>query len=331
WSAACVRELDQVAEIGPIDVVEAPIWDAQGIAVLRDGRYPLVVSLQTTMATWLESHAAQRGDAAWMAAFGERVLAAERELLEGAQAVKAISDAIRRDVESSYGVTLGERAFLTPLGIEERRAPLTEGHSARVTRTQGVINILFVGRLEERKGVDVLLRAFAAAHAQEPSLRLYLAGDDTVPWAKTGLAFRDLAEVRATLEELGEAVHVLGIVSEAQLGLAYEHADVFVAPSRYESFGLVFVEAMQRGLPVIGTAVGGVPEVVRDGVDGTLVPPDDPAGLTAAILGMVRDPAVREAMGRAGRARYDAEFTSDAMVARAERMYASVTVGTAAR
>lgn len=325
WSTACTRELGLVEAVGPIDVYEAPIWDSQGIALLRSGRAPLVVSLQTTLASWLKLHPAQRGDETWMREFGAGALAAEAEVLKGADCVKAISHAVLRDVEDDYSVSFESRAVVAPLGIKIRQRSLGPGHSARVARVPGQVNILFVGRLEERKAVDVLLAAFAKACAEEPSLRLFLAGDDAIPWGDTGRPFRDISPFQEMIGDLGGSIHILGTVSEAQLDLAYENADIFVAPSRYESFGLVFVEAMARGLPVVGTTVGGVPEVVRNGIDGVLVSSDDIDELAAALLSLGRDPELRASMGSGGRERYWQHFTRDSMVERAEAIYYSLT------
>ena len=85
--------------------------------------------------------------------------------------------------------------------------------------------------------------------------------------------------------------HALG--GDAVLDEAYAHCDLFVAPSRFESFGLVFVEAMRVGKAVIGCRAGGMPEVVADGLNGLLVEPGDPAGLADALVRLAGDPALR--------------------------------------
>ena len=94
-----------------------------------------------------------------------------------------------------------------------------------------------------------------------------------------------------------------------------------LAPSRYESFGLVFVEAMAFAKPVIGCAAGGVPEVVADGENGLLVPPDDPAVLADAIERLVADESLRNRLGLRSRERYLSQFTQTVMASQIEAFY----------
>jgi glycogen synthase len=316
WSKTCLVELDRISESSAISVVETPIWDAQGIAILRAGRFPLVVSLQTTLAIWLETHPTLASDETWMAGFGTPVLAAERELMLGASAIRAISRAILEDVQKSYAIELDpSRAVVAALGVAEREILTRKSRGARVARVDGRIGVLFVGRVEARKGVDVLLEAFARAYGVDRRLQLNIVGDDTLIWSD-GLTMREMFEASERGREVGDAVRFLGVVSANQLAHAYSNSDMFVAPSRYESFGLVFVEAMRHSLPLVGTNVGGIPEVVEAGVDGYLVEGGDVIGLADAILTLAADDELRESMGHAARSHYEVDFTAGAMAAR---------------
>ena len=93
--------------------------------------------------------------------------------------------------------------------------------------------------------------------------------------------------------------------------------------SRWEGFGLVFLEAMAAAKPVVATRVSAIPEVVEDNVTGLLVPPDDPAALAGALLELIRDPARARQMGKAGHARVHAHFSAAAMVAKTVAVYAA--------
>jgi len=321
WSRACLAEVARIDDVTPVDLVEAPLWDAQGIALVRDGRWPVVVALQTSLAVWLDSHESLASDEEWMAGFGRPVLAAEKEVLERSAAVRGISRAIVETIAVRHGLDLGGRSQVTALGVAAPRLLDAERHVARVEREVGRVNVLFVGRLEERKAPDVLLRAFAKAWEREPSLALHVVGDDTIVWPAHGTTLRRWYETELGDDPSARAVRFLGSVSEHQLALAYGNSDVFVAPSRYESFGLVFVEAMMRGLPVVGTDVGGVPEVVRDGVDGLLVPADDVDALADALVRLGQDATLRSRFGANGADHYAAEFTTEAMADRTERFY----------
>lgn len=158
--------------------------------------------------------------------------------------------------------------------------------------------VLYVGRMQRTsrwKGVHVLLDAFASLLPAVPDARLVLVGDgDDVP------ALRD----RVELLGIGASVEWRGALTGAELVRAYQRGSVVVLPSltESESFGMALVEAMACGRPVVGSRVGGIPWVVRDGVDGVLVPPGDAAALASELVDLLRDDARREALGAAGRA-----------------------------
>jgi glycosyltransferase involved in cell wall biosynthesis len=189
-----------------------------------------------------------------------------------------------------------------PNGVDAARA------LPRPARAPAQVVFLFVGRVDEhRKGFDLLRAAFA--RARRPGWRLEVVG-------------RIAETTRAALEtEFGDAIAVRGLVDEATLEAAYAGADVFVMPSRYEGFGMPFIEAMRYGVPVIGTDIGGVPEVVPDGT-GVLVPLEDIDSLVSAMTGLGDDPARRAAMGEAGRT-WSANFLWDEIIGRLEQEYAA--------
>src|SRR3546814_76879 len=130
-------------------------------------------------------------------------------------------------------------------------------------------------------------------------------------------------QVQAYVAEksLGKRIHLLGVRSDVPKLLA--GFDLFALATRKEASGTVFVEAGAAGLPVVGTRVDGVPEMMQDGVSGILVPLDDQAALTAAIRRLVEDSGLRRQMGRAGLefCREQGRFNLDAMVERVESSY----------
>jgi len=171
--------------------------------------------------------------------------------------------------------------------------------------------VLFVGRLTYYKGVSVLLRAMARTDRGV----LAIAGEGELRERLVSQA-RDLG--------IADRVRFLGYVSEDELGALYRRATVFVLPSvaPSEAFGIVQLEAMARGLPVINTDLPtGVPWVSRDRETGLTVPPGEAEALAAAIDRLLRDPALRERLGRQGRRRVEAEFTESAMVSGVEAVY----------
>ena len=150
-------------------------------------------------------------------------------------------------------------------------------------------------RITENKGFDIALRAFPAVLDRFPAARFVIAGD---------------GPMRSRLEQLSEALglhdHVTftGWVAPAEIPRLINESALAVIPSRWEeTFGLVTVQAMQVARPVVASAIGGIPEVVADGVTGLLVPPGDPALLAGAILTILEDPERAGVMGALGRTR----------------------------
>ena len=167
-----------------------------------------------------------------------------------------------------------------------------------------------VGRLIPIKGHDVLLRALALVQDRLPEITLEVAGD--------GPLERDL---RATVSRLGlgERVSFLGRVTRP--GPVFERAELVVVPSFGEGFGMVALEAMERGRPVVASDVGGLPEIVEAGRTGLLVPSGDAEALAAAIVELAGDPARAAGMGAAGRKRALAEFSQERCTDRIEAIY----------
>jgi phosphatidyl-myo-inositol alpha-mannosyltransferase len=155
--------------------------------------------------------------------------------------------------------------------------------------------VLFVGRLEPRKGLAYLVRAFLRLKPAFPRLRLLVVGRDD-----KGQQDKAMAMVPPRLRP--DLIFV-GSVPQADLPSYYASADVFCAPSLGgESFGIVLAEAMAVGLPVVCSDIGGYRDLVRDGTDGLLVPPRDPAALAGALGGLLDNPARLAAMGEAAAA-----------------------------
>lgn len=158
------------------------------------------------------------------------------------------------------------------------------------------------GRLHEQKGVGQLLAMLARLAPRFPSVRLIVMGKRDV--------YEREFEPRA--RELGVADRVVatGWLDGAELQAAYAATDVFVTPSIcFDTFGLVNLEAMEHAKPVVATVFGGSPEVVVDGVTGFVANPFDVEAFSGAIARLLADPALRRAMGEAGRARLEARFT----------------------
>jgi glycosyltransferase involved in cell wall biosynthesis len=167
------------------------------------------------------------------------------------------------------------------------------------SRSSNVPTVLFVGGLEPRKGLEYLIRAMERVADVVPDVRL-------VAVAKTGFRGTDQWQ---TYKSLAEGLNILGridyneTVDESKLLQFYADCDVLVLPSKTEGWGLSLMEAMVCGKPVVASKAGGIPELVRDGVDGILVDTGDVRWLAEGIVSLLKDPALRDKMGMAGRER----------------------------
>ena len=161
-------------------------------------------------------------------------------------------------------------------------------------------DLLYVGLASHRKRVALLPFVLRAVRRDRPEARLRIAGFD---WSEA-------PELRAGFEALGlaDAVECLGPLPADALPPVYRSGRVLVVPSAYEGLPYVVLEAFRAGTPVVATRVGGHAEVVEDGENGLLVPPDDPQALAAACLELLRDPARAQRMGDAGRERVRRDF-----------------------
>ncbi len=245
---------------------------------------------------------------------------AERVSLDSAAAVVAVSDGMRNDVLSVYPEIAPERVRVIRNGIDtveyapDQKTDVLERHGIDQSRPY----VIFVGRITRQKGVPVLLRAAAAL---DPSAQLVLlAGAADTP--ELG------AEVSALVAELqatrSGVIWVPEMLPKPDVIQLLTHALVFACPSVYEPLGIVNLEAMACATAVVASRVGGIPEVVDDGVTGLLVPPDDPAALADAMNLLLRAPGRADAMGRAGRERAVAEFSWDAVAAQTAALYAEL-------
>ncbi len=158
----------------------------------------------------------------------------------------------------------------------------------------GKINILFVGRMEKRKGLKYLLMAYSRLKWQFPDIRLIIVGPGTP----------DKDSYRVLGEHSLQDVEFVGGVSQDDLARYYKTADIFCSPATgKESFGIVLLEAMASGTPIVASRLDGYATVMEDGMHGLMVPPKDDQALAAALRHMIQDPQMRAAMGAFGERR----------------------------
>ena len=319
WSAVALEEAKRISRFRPIDIVEAPIWDCEGVAFLLDGDWPLITSLHTTLHFWIKSFPEYGNNKGWMDLFGNPMLALERALMTKACGIRANSGAIIHEIEKAYDFSFNQNGLkVIPHGIEERAMrPLP------MDKTNECVEILFVGRLEERKGIDVLLNAIPLVVKIVPDARFRIIGDNSIA-GPDGLTYKKKFLDEYQNNDWLRNIIFEGRVSEEELYRAYACCDIFVAPSRFESFGLVFLEAMREGKPVIGCNAGGMPEIITNEKNGLLVPPGDEILLVEAMLHLIQDQQLRRSMGEAGRKTFQEKFTAKLMAKESNILYQEV-------
>jgi glycosyltransferase involved in cell wall biosynthesis len=211
--------------------------------------------------------------------------ASERASLACVRHVVTTSPSTRRVLIADYGVA-PERVTVALPGID------TVVASPRPWRN--TVALLAVGSVVPRKGYDVLIDALA--EIADLDWRLVIAGDRT-----RDRATADAVAARIAATGLGARVSMLGAVGDDELAKLHAEADVFVLASRHEGYGMAFAEAINHGLPVVGTRAGAIPGTVPAG-SGILVDPDDAPALAGALRTMIADADVRENFAAAARA-----------------------------
>jgi glycosyltransferase involved in cell wall biosynthesis len=225
-----------------------------------------------------------------------------------ADRIMCVSPAVADFVVKEVGIPK-DKTVVIPNGVERRDSgSLPTQREARAWLGLPTNRPLIgtVTRLAPVKGLDVLLEAMLSL----PDVHAVFVGKGP-----------EKGRLEAMAKELGigERSQFVGRKEDVSTWLAA--LDAFVLPSHWEGMSNALLEAMAAGLPVVATAVGGTPDVVLDGVTGLLVSPGDPASLARAIGRMIRDPNLRQKMGRAGRARIEQHFSIEETVRRTEEMY----------
>jgi D-inositol-3-phosphate glycosyltransferase len=294
--AACWEEL------GP-DVVHSHFW-MSGLAALRGARELNIPVAHTfhALGTVKRRHQGSADTSP-----RRRV---KLETSVGRQATRVIATC-RDEVRELAAMGLDpERTSIVPCGVDTQL--FTPGPSAPRRRAR----LLIVGRLVPRKGTDIAL----AALSQLPDAELVVVGG---PPGEL-LAADDEAERLASIAaELGvsDRFRMLGAVSREEMPTVLRSADLVLCPARYEPFGIVPLEAMACGVPVVASAVGGHLDSVVDRRTGRLVPVGDPDALAAAVKEILDTPGAAAAMGRAGRRRALANYGWDRVAARTAEVY----------
>jgi glycosyltransferase involved in cell wall biosynthesis len=257
-------------------------------------RVPVVIS---------HEHAFAHTGGRFQAAIDRHVVA------RGSRALIAPSPRVRQRMVDDDGVP-ADRVLVLPNGVEARLPTPGRDLRAELGIDPGAPVVGSVGSLRQIKRFDVLVAAAERLRRTHPGVQVLIAGDGPE---------RDALNRAITERGLTRTVRMLGARSDVPDVLAA--CDVAVSCSDAEASPLAVMEYMGAALPTVATAVGGVPDVIADGVHGTLVPRRDPVALADAVAALLDDPVWRHALGRAASDRRRAEFDLPVMVRRVEQLY----------
>ncbi len=301
-----------------VQIVDSPIWQFEGLVTAVGGLLPVVVRLVTSYRQIAAMQGLHDDNARLMGDVEELFLRQADHLLPNTAATLAT-------VRRLYDLPdLDGRYTIVPYGIVP--APDEATRPFDTDRPPDTLTVLFVGRLEQRKGILDLFAAIPAVVKRVKNVRFLLAGQDNSHHdgfqQREGMDYPTYFARR--YGEYGSHVRFLGRVSDEELNGLYRSCDLFVAPSLYESFGLIYLEAMNYAKPVIGCRSGGVPEVVEEGVTSLLVEPHSPDALADALVTLLQSPRRLREMGLAGRQRLLERFTYLEMARRFAQAYRQV-------
>jgi glycosyltransferase involved in cell wall biosynthesis len=292
----CRRERYDVVHVHwPVPLA---LW---GWAARRAQRVPVVLTFYGIELRWVKrSLPFLKGFVRWACRWADRVV--------------AISSETAREIRELVQVPVDVIPYTTPFPGRDAPRALASGDGRPLT-------ILFVGRLIELKGLAYLIEA---AHR----LR------DRVPARIVAIGIGPERErLEALARECNIAVDFRNKVPDAELHVAFLTSDVLVLPSIIdargdtEGLGVALLDAMSYGIPAIASRVGGIPDIIEDGVSGLLVPPADPQALAEAIERVARDPAFARRLADAGRERLRTHFSWDVITAKWETVYRTVSAG----
>ncbi|MEM7331960.1 MAG: glycosyltransferase [Chloroflexota bacterium] len=301
-----------------IQIVDSPLWLYDGLITAVEGKIPVVVRLVTALKQIADLQNLTDKDT-------QLAVNMEEVLLERATHLLPNTHATMRKVEEVYNLTVTPSDYsIVPYGIvpvdDEKIRPFS------LQAPPEKFTVLYLGRLEKRKGIRDLFQAIPTVLKTVPNAEFIIAGADNSTrdgfLEQHGMDYATYFQ--KTYPTLAKHVSFLGQVSEEKLHQLYQSCDLFVAPSLYESFGLIYIEAMNYAKPVIGCRAGGIPEVIDEGITGKIVDPNAPAQLAEAMIAFLTNPQQLYEMGTAGRQQLMERFTYVQMAKQYAAVYQQV-------
>lgn len=269
------------------DLIHSNYWISGEAACILSERWesPHVATFHTLAKTKLRARVGEKESSLR--------ISLEQQIMDRSTEILALTQAEKSDIVSMYGVSSGKVSVI-PAGVDTRIFyPEVKSEAKQKLGITSSQTILYAGRIEPIKGLDILLDAFRMINGAGSAHLIIVGGSLSED--------RELDRLRSRADHLGisEKVTFTGSVGQSELRSYYSAADVFVLPSHYESFGLVALEAMACGTPIVASRVGGIPSFVDDGVNGYLIPWRCSEPFADRIEILLENTDLRKIMGKA--------------------------------
>nr|WP_160118879.1 glycosyltransferase family 4 protein [Bradyrhizobium vignae] len=237
------------------------------------------------------------GDEAWNDALQRKKRWYEPTLLSTVDCIASVSNFTAQTMAKEFGVEPNKFRLL-PNAVDPIRRLSAAGNRAQPT----ILTVSRLGQRDRLKNVHQMIRAVAELRNAFPTIRYEIVGDGPM---------RKELEALAGALGVSDIVHFLGRLTDQELDEAYSRATVFALPSSKEGFGIVYLEAWQRALPVICSSAGASKEIVSDGIDGFVVNPGNVSEITNRLHQLLSRPELAASMGESGRQKVDANYMND--------------------
>lgn len=290
----------------PLDLIVAPTWNSLALPFVRSNLAPTVIVPVTGYNEMYPASVLAQLDGDEQHRVTQ-MLGAETALFQEAQYIQWSCEGIQRHVQPRLlSRSTPYTSCVIPFGLHDH------GLSSKHVQSQASIELLFVGRLEHRKGIDLVLEAFVHLANRHPALHLTVIGGDTA------VPYREQFLQAYAWQPILQKITFLGRVSDTALMEAYSRADIFIAPSRFESFGLIYTEAMMHGLPIV--ALREHQHLVEDGKQGLLADETAPS-IAEALDTLILDSNLRQKLGKHARETFCAHYNLPQVVSRLASTY----------
>lgn len=304
YSYCVYKKIEEIKNKYGIDIIESVLWDFDGAVaahMLKD-KLPVVIRLQTPLLKVIETQN-------WKLTDDLKVFADfEKQMMIDAAGIISISDNIGKTIKDLYKIEFKEDSISKVyLGVDENTKKSNR-------KDDGKIQILFVGRLERRKGIHTIIDAIPKLMNKYSNLEFRFVGNTEAIDSTLGDTYKNYFYKQYSKEEWVDKVTFLGQVSNETKEQEFANCDILLAPSLYESFGIILIEAMSSGKPVIASKIGGMQEILKDDYNGYFIDVENTKQLVEKLEILIENEELRKKFGKNGYLRYKEMFSNEAMI-----------------